>query len=170
MENSKPPPPTLSKQNSWSPDIHRDIEWQKLKHNQRRRYRHARSKSMSIDANTTTDIDVTDDDVKELRACFDLGFGFDPSVNLDPKLSHAFPALEFYAAVNRQYNSRLLSRSSSLSSISSSSSSSQTSVIIDPSDDPQKVKTRLKQWAQLVSCSVLESSSQLLANNKSVTE
>ncbi|XP_076940167.1 uncharacterized protein LOC143609247 [Bidens hawaiensis] len=174
-QNSKPPPPTLSKQNSWSPDIHRDIEWQKLKHNQRRRYRHRRSKSMSLhspaDTTTTTnDIDVTDDDVKELRACFDLGFGFDPSGNLDPKLSHAFPALEFYAAVNRQYNNRLLSRSSSLSSNSSSSSSTQTSVIIDPSDDPQKVKTKLKQWAQLVSCSVLESSSQLIANNKSVAE
>ncbi|KAJ0582951.1 hypothetical protein HanRHA438_Chr04g0201701 [Helianthus annuus] len=167
MENSKQTPSILSKQRSWSPDIHRDIEWQKLKNNQRRRFRHRRSKSID---GAATDIDITDDDVKELKACFDLGFGFLPCTDLDPKLSHAFPALEFYAAVNRQYNSRLLSRSSSLSSDSSSSSSSPSSVIIDPSDDPQKVKMRLKQWAQLVTCSVLESSSSQLANNKSVAE
>ncbi|KAL8209229.1 hypothetical protein R6Q57_008641 [Mikania cordata] len=150
MENPKH---VLSKQRSWSPDIHRDIEWQKLKNKQRRR------RSKTID-------DVTDDDVKELKACFDLGFGFSDS---DPNLSHAFPALGFYAAVNRrQYmNTGLLSRSSSLASDSSSTSSTLT--IIDPGDDPEKVKMKLKQWAQLVSCSVLESSSQL-TNSKRVAE
>ncbi|KAI3753135.1 hypothetical protein L2E82_25180 [Cichorium intybus] len=155
MTDSKQPAKLLFKQLSWSPDINRDIEWQKLKINQRRRFRHRRSKS--IDA--TSEVDVTDDDVKELKACFDLGFGFDTSSDLDPKLSQAFPALELYAAVNRQYNSRLLSRSSSLSSDSSSSSSSPITTIIDPSDDPEKVKTKLKQWAQVVSCSILEASS-----------
>ncbi|KAI3809846.1 hypothetical protein L1987_19447 [Smallanthus sonchifolius] len=166
MADFKQPHQFLSKQRSWSPDIHRDIEWQKLKNNQQRRY-HRHRRSRSIDA--ATEVDVTDDDVKELKACFDLGFGFDSSSDLDPKLTQAFPALEFYAAVNRQYNSRLLSRSSSLSSDSSSTSSSQTTAIIDPSDDPKKVKTRLKQWAQLVSCSILETSSQL-ANNKHPAE
>ncbi|KVI10740.1 uncharacterized protein LOC112508240 [Cynara cardunculus var. scolymus] len=155
MADSKQPPHLLFKQRSWSPDIHRDKEWQKLKFKQLRRDRHRRCKS--IDA----DIDVTDDDVKELKACFDLGFGFDPSHDLDPKLTQAFPALELYAAVNRQYNNRLLSRSSSsLSSDSSSSSSSLTTAIIDPNDDPQKVKTKLKQWAQVVSCSILDASPQ----------
>ncbi|KAL4555768.1 hypothetical protein LXL04_038396 [Taraxacum kok-saghyz] len=164
MADLKQPHKLLFKQRSWSPDINRDIEWQKLKIKQLRRYRHRRSKS--IDA--TPEVDVTDDDLKELKACFDLGFGFDFSSDLDPKLSQAFPALELYAAVNRQYNSRLLSRCSSLSSDSSSTSSSFISTIIDPSDDPQKVKTKLKQWAQVVSCSIVEASSQpdMLQNRK----
>nr|XP_043622753.1 uncharacterized protein LOC122594348 [Erigeron canadensis] len=145
----------LFKQRSWSPDIQRDIEWQKLKIKQQRRYQHRRSKS--IDA--STNVDVTDDDVKELKACFDLGFSFDTCDNLDPKLTQVFPALELYAAVNRQYNSRILSRSSSLSSDSSSSSSSVTTTIIDPNDDLLKRKMKLRQWARLVSCSILETCS-----------
>ncbi|XP_076956278.1 uncharacterized protein LOC143631383 [Bidens hawaiensis] len=152
--------PILSKQRSCSPDIHRDIEWQKLKNNQLLR----RSKSISGDA---AGDDVTDDDVKELKACFELGFGFDLSTDLDPKLVHAFPALEFYAAVNRGVNGGggVLSRCSSLSSDSSSSSLNSNTAFIDPGDDPKKVKMKLKQWAQLVSCSVLEASSQLANNN-----
>ena len=131
MADSKQPPHLLFKQRSWSPDIHRDKEWQKLKLKQLRRDRHRHRRSKSTDA---AGVDVTDDDVKELKACFDLGFGFDPSNDLDPKLTQAFPALELYAAVNRQYNNRILSRSSSsLSSDSSSSSSSPTTAIIDPS-------------------------------------
>ncbi|KAJ0441884.1 hypothetical protein HanRHA438_Chr16g0750761 [Helianthus annuus] len=159
-------PSTLSKQRSWSPDINRDIEWQKLKNNQRRRFRHRRSQSIGVDIK----VDVTDEDVKELKACFDLGFGFDLSADLDPKLASAFPALEFYAAVNRRYNGGMLSRSSSLSSDSSLSSlGSTTAAIVDPGDDPKKVKMKLKQWAQLVSCSILEASSQPV-NNKNVAE
>lgn len=124
MANSKQVPQLLFKQRSWSPDIHRDIEWQKLKIKQQRRYCHRRSKSTDV---------VTDDDVKELKGCLDLGFGFDfDSCNdLDPKLAHVFPALELYAAVNRRYNTRFLSRSTSLSSDSSSSSSSVMTSIID---------------------------------------
>ncbi|GFQ07681.1 hypothetical protein PHJA_002912200 [Phtheirospermum japonicum] len=45
---------------------------------------------------------VTDDDLDELRACFELGFNFD-SPDLDPKLSSTFPTLEIYHAVNWQY-------------------------------------------------------------------
>lgn len=132
MADSKQVHQFLSKQRSWSPDIYRDIEWQKLKNNQQRRYSHRRSKS--IDGDSVNEVNVTDDDVKELKACFDLGFGFDSSSDLDPKLTQAFPALELYAAVNRQYNSRMLSRSSSVCSDSSStSSSSSTTVIVDPS-------------------------------------
>lgn len=91
-------PPTLYKQNSWSPDILRDEAWT----NRRRSHRTRRGRS------------VTDDDLDELRACFELGFNFD-SPDLDPKLSSTFPALEFYYAVNRRYSSNNLSRSSSAS-------------------------------------------------------
>nr|GFC48237.1 hypothetical protein [Tanacetum cinerariifolium] len=117
-----------------SADINRDREWQKLKTKQRFRLNDnikdfCRSKS-----------DITDDDVKELKACFDLGFGFDKLDDMDPKLTRAFPALEMYAVVFRGYNydcGRMLSRSSSLISTDSSSSSSSLNVadtfIVDPS-------------------------------------
>ncbi|XP_076911326.1 uncharacterized protein LOC143569246 [Bidens hawaiensis] len=154
MENPKHPLPILFKNQSWSADTHRDKEWEKLKLKQRRRNLHRRSMS----ANAASEFDVTDDDIKELQACFELGFGLDPSNELDPKLKRAFPALELYAAVNRQLiNGRDLSRSSSMDSgYSSSSSSASTRPIVDPSDDPKMVKMRLKRWAQVVACSVHE--------------
>lgn len=76
---------------------------------------------------------MTDDDLDELRACFDLGFSFD-SPDLDPKLLSTFPGLDFYCAVNRQYSSTL-SRSSSASFSdcdSASSSVESPRSIIDP--------------------------------------
>ncbi|XP_076920845.1 uncharacterized protein LOC143582086 [Bidens hawaiensis] len=154
MENSKHPLPVLFKNQSWSADTHRDKEWEKLKLKQRRRNLHRRSMS----ANAASEFDVTDDDIKELQACFELGFGLDPSDELDPKLKRAFPALELYAAVNRQFD---LSRSSSIDSgYSSSSSSASVRPIVDPSDDPKMVKMRLKRWAQVVACSVHEAFTQ----------
>ncbi|KAL2460253.1 Protein of unknown function (DUF1685) [Abeliophyllum distichum] len=147
MSESEPPrrraPPPLHKQNSWSPDTLREEAWT----NRKRNYRMRRGR-----------LSVTDDDLEELRACFELGFNFD-SPDLDPKLSSAFPALGFYYAVNRQY-SNSLSRSSSLSFSDCDSVSSVGSPrsIIDPDDDPAIVKTRLKQWAQIVACSVRQSS------------
>ncbi|KAI3785072.1 hypothetical protein L1987_44184 [Smallanthus sonchifolius] len=142
--HATPPPSTLYKQNSWSPDLHRDEEWtrRKGKHLHRRR---RKSKSF------------TDEDIDELKACFDLGFGFDhSSPELDNRLSTTFPALGFYYAVNKQYHDTMTS--SSTSSISSSPSSSP-HTIINRGDNPQAVKTRLRQWAQVVACSVRLSSS-----------
>ncbi|GKE93617.1 hypothetical protein Tco_1574712, partial [Tanacetum coccineum] len=74
--------------------------------------------STSLDS--TSDYDVTDEDIKELTACFELGFGFDTNSELDPKLKQAFPVLELYAAVNQQFSKRDLSRSSSMGSDSNS--------------------------------------------------
>ncbi|XP_076959293.1 uncharacterized protein LOC143635318 [Bidens hawaiensis] len=151
-----PPPPsssaTLYKQKSWSPDLHREEEWtrRKGKHLLRRR---RKSKS------------VTDEDIDELKACFDFGFGFDYcSPELDGRLSTTFPALGFYYAVNKQYHDTI-SKSSSVSSSSAysepdlSSASSSPHTIINRGDNPQTVKTRLRQWAQVVACSVRLSSS-----------
>lgn len=110
-------PKPLYKQNSWSPDILRDEAWTIRRRNNRLR----RGRS------------VTDDDLDELRACFDLGFSFD-SPDLDPKLLSTFPGLDFYCAVNRQYSSTL-SRSSSASFSdcdSASSSVESPRSIIDP--------------------------------------
>ncbi|KAJ0754141.1 hypothetical protein HanPI659440_Chr09g0343581 [Helianthus annuus] len=164
-----PPPPAmppssssaLYKQKSWSPDVHRNEEWMRRKGNHLHR-RRRKSKS------------VTDEDIDELKACFELGFGFDhSSPEPDDRLSTTFPALGFYYAVNKQYYDTM-SKSSSVSSSSSSSSvsyplavsesdlsspSRSPHTIINRGDNPQTVKTRLRQWAQVVACSVRLSSS-----------
>ncbi|KZV41923.1 hypothetical protein F511_29151 [Dorcoceras hygrometricum] len=147
--------PSLHKQNSWSPDIIRNEVW----NNRRRNHRHRRGRS------------VTDDDLDELRACIDLGFNFN-SPDLDPKLSSTFPALGFFHAVNRQYSDSL-SRSSSASlsdSDSALSSVGGSSSFIDPGDSPEMVKNRLRHWAQVVACSVRQSSPNLIIDQSGFSE
>ncbi|XP_076884745.1 uncharacterized protein LOC143534025 [Bidens hawaiensis] len=126
---SPPPPPsssaTLYKQKSWSPDLHREEEWTRRKG---KHLLHRRRKSKS----------VTDEDIDELKACFDLGFGFD------------------YDTISK---SSSVSSSSAYSDPDLSSTSSSPHTIINRGDNPQTVKTRLRQWAQVVACSVRLSSS-----------
>lgn len=93
----------LKKQNSWSPDVHREEAWLRRKESNVRRMK-----------------SVTDDDLEELKGCIELGFGF-YSTGTDPRLSDTLPALGLYHAVNRQYQ-RSMSRSSSTASFTSSSS------------------------------------------------
>lgn len=46
---------------------------------------------------------VTDEDVDEIKACIELGFGFD-SPEMDQRLSDTFPAYGlYYSTVNKQY-------------------------------------------------------------------
>ncbi|XP_030523363.1 uncharacterized protein LOC115736000 [Rhodamnia argentea] len=153
MSRPSAPPPRLGpqrplhKQHSWSPDVLREEAWQRRKGSFKGRRRAS----------------VTDDDLDELKGCIELGFGFD-SPDVDPKLSDTFPALELYRAVNKRYH-RSLSRSSSvesslsLSSLVSDNDAESSGSIYDPGDDPETVKTRLRQWAQIVACSVRQSSS-----------
>ncbi|KAE9449658.1 hypothetical protein C3L33_18442, partial [Rhododendron williamsianum] len=212
-----PPPPSMSnptahpaaapllKHKSWSPDVYRDEAWllRRKGINDRRK---RRSKS------------VTDEDLDELKACIELGFGFD-SPEVDPGLSDTLPALGLYYAVNKTYYDSVSKSSSSLFSSTASECESPSSVgspstilglgnflslstlseeqtfaiknicpptieITNPSlylgffllieffrfcfvfrgkcgegDNPQTVKTRLRQWAQVVACSVRQSSS-----------
>nr|XP_023879224.1 uncharacterized protein LOC111991658 [Quercus suber]POE77091.1 hypothetical protein CFP56_72826 [Quercus suber] len=140
------PPRPLHKQHSWSPDIHRDEAWLRRKGSNKNSSGLRRNKS------------VSDDDLEELKACIELGFGFD-SPEVDPKLSDTIPALEFYYAVNKQY-SISLSRSSSSSSLMASDTEIESpNTIIDQGEDAELVKTRLRQWAQVVACAVRQSSS-----------
>ncbi|KAG4973231.1 hypothetical protein HKD37_11G030598 [Glycine soja] len=141
----------LFKQRSWSPDAFRDEAWLRRKGNCKNR----RSKS------------VTDEDVDELKACIELGFGFDssPENELDQRLSDTLPALGLYYAVNKRYNNSLVikttpSSSSAASDCDSSPSphGSSHSAIFTTGDNPQTVKTRLRQWAQVVACAVRQSS------------
>ncbi|KAJ8764309.1 hypothetical protein K2173_006049 [Erythroxylum novogranatense] len=141
-----PPTLPLCKQHSWSPDVYRDEAWLRRKGNRKNR----RSKS------------VTDDDLDELKACIELGFGFD-SPEVDQRLSDTFPALGLYYAVNKNYNDAV-SKSPTLTSTTSSSYTTSEwdspsplgspHTIVGPGDNPQTVKTRLRQWAQVVACSV----------------
>ncbi|KAJ8763410.1 hypothetical protein K2173_002293 [Erythroxylum novogranatense] len=127
--------------NNGSPDGEREKTWLRLKgNNNARRLRRVKS--------------VTDVDLEELKACIELGFGFSPdSPELNPKLSDTLPALGLYCAVERQY-SNSLSRSSSESSVYSHGDNGSTSSIFDQDDAPEMVKTKLRQWAQVVACSV----------------
>ncbi|KAK2665075.1 hypothetical protein Ddye_003649 [Dipteronia dyeriana] len=140
-KRNAPPPPQLRKHLSWSPDAHRDAAWW------RRKVRHQLGRRCQS---------LTDDDLQELKGFIDLGFSFKPDwPDLDPKLSDTLPALGFYCAVNKQY-SDIFSRSSSSSSsyFSDTNSRSSTTTIFDPEDSPAMVKRRLKQWAQVVACTV----------------
>ncbi|KAK9924000.1 hypothetical protein M0R45_032391 [Rubus argutus] len=119
-----PPPRPLYKQNSWSPDILREETWQRRKSNWGA-CRHTLSKS------------VSEDDLEELKACIELGFGFD-SPEIDPKLCDTLPALESYCPVIKPFRDNSVSTEK---------------------NDAEVVKVRLRQWAQLVACSVRRSSS-----------
>ncbi|CAN1278572.1 hypothetical protein LINPERPRIM_LOCUS16674 [Linum perenne] len=141
--------PFLRKMMSWSPETERDEVWRRRKDENRSRRRN---------------LSVTDDDLDELKACIELGFGFDPdSPDLDPRLSDALPALGFYCAVNKQYN-HILSRTTSEPSISTSSDGGDSPLVVDTEielgfrvgsgEDPEMVKARLRQWARVVACSV----------------
>nr|XP_043611704.1 uncharacterized protein LOC122583352 [Erigeron canadensis] len=115
--------------------------------------------------------DLCDHDLNELKGCIELGFGFDEEKG-GQNLTKSLPALDFYFAVNRigspTMSPRCVSSSGSkLSGFGSSSSKSldeerSSSVssedswkICNPGEDPQQVKTKLRQWAQVVACSVM---------------
>ncbi|CAN1192412.1 hypothetical protein LINPERHAP2_LOCUS41538 [Linum perenne] len=131
--------PILRKNNSWSPDSGRENVWRRRKSNQSSSRLHRSSSN------------VTDEDVDELNACIELGFGFDPeSPDLDPRLSETLPALGFYCAVHKQYN-KILSRTSS------EVSDGDVDFFlgrVGSGEDPEMVKMKLKQWAKVVGCSV----------------
>lgn len=120
------PPRPLYKQQSWSPDTLRDEAWQRRKDtNGENRRLHRLSKSLS------------EHDLDELKACIELGFGFD-SPEIDSKLSDTIPALELYHAVNKQYNNHSLSRSSSSSSLVSDCDNVSPTTIFNPGNSSKK--------------------------------
>ncbi|KAL2499685.1 Protein of unknown function (DUF1685) [Abeliophyllum distichum] len=142
--------PSLYKQISWSHDNYRDEAWlrRKVLHNRR-------SKS------------VTEEDLDELKACIELGFGFD-SPEMDKRLLDALPAYGLYHEVSKHYNDAVSkppplsppsTSNSILSDFDTPSPLGSPHTIFDPGDNPQAVKTRLRQWAQVVASTVRQSSS-----------
>ncbi|XP_050208224.1 uncharacterized protein LOC126657561 [Mercurialis annua] len=146
LERSLP----LYKQHSWSPDIYRDEAWLRRKGNSKKK----KNKS------------VTDEDLDELKACIELGFGFNSPELMDQRLSDTFPALGLYYAVNKHYYDHALSKTVTVATPSSSTASDCDSssplgsphTMFGPGENPQTVKTRLRQWAQVVGCSVRQCS------------
>ncbi|KAL3537805.1 hypothetical protein ACH5RR_001171 [Cinchona calisaya] len=165
----------LSKQLSMC-ETPRDIAWER----RQRQILHQERKKNGIN---DTD-DLTDEDLNELKGSIELGFGFNEEQG--QRLCNTLPALDLYFAVNRQFsispvlspntpNSNgllgLSTGSSSLSSHGGSSKSlgersssfgslrsdSDSWKILNPGDDPQQVKTKLRHWAQAVACSVMQS-------------
>ncbi|VVB05173.1 unnamed protein product, partial [Arabis nemorensis] len=92
----------LLKQHSWSPDIIREEAWSKRQDISRRNGLR-RGKSL------------TDEDLDELKASFELGFGFGSPEIADPRLSNTLPALELYFAVQKSYNDAVLNKSATTS-------------------------------------------------------
>ncbi|XP_078444900.1 uncharacterized protein LOC144714036 [Wolffia australiana] len=146
-----PPPTPLFKQKSWSPDSNREEMWERRKG----LYRSRRKES---DGSRLLSRSVTDEDLEELRGCIDLGFGFSfdspassTASSLDDvdRLSDTLPALDLYYAVQRSYSGPFPDSPSSGSPLDSPLSS-----IFPPGENPQLVKKRLKQWAQVVACTL----------------
>ncbi|KAK1308232.1 hypothetical protein QJS10_CPA09g00227 [Acorus calamus] len=157
MDPAKAAAKPLYKTKSWSPDSDREEAWLRKKDIHMRRRRIPAGGGVIGRLGRS----VTEDDLDELKACVELGFGFGNgspvSAPVDRRLSDAFPAIDLYYAVHG------LSRSSSSAATECSGEgggddggegSSGPSSIITPGDSPQMVKERLKQWAQVVACSV----------------
>lgn len=139
---SRPSP--LWKQKSWSPDTDRDDAWLRRKGINKNRSRRTKS--------------VTDEDLEELKACIELGFSFDsPDVELNHRLSDTLPALGLYYATNKSSSAVSSSSSLSIPEFDPASPMGSPHTILSPGENPQIVKTRLKQWAQVVACTLRQS-------------
>ncbi|GAA0141242.1 hypothetical protein LIER_35357 [Lithospermum erythrorhizon] len=155
---------TLSKQLSFNNERPRDIAWKKRR---RQKIHQEKKKNKSVD--------LTDEDLNELKGCIELGFGFKEEEG--QRLCNTLPALDLYFAVNRHYFSttsspvstpgsfdsplaarQLGDRSASAGTLGGESANNNNSwKICSPGDDPQQVKIKLRHWAQAVACSVLQS-------------
>ncbi|CAA7400896.1 unnamed protein product [Spirodela intermedia] len=165
-----PPPPALAalhKQRSWSPDVEREEAWQRRRDIHRaRRTATAAAAAAAAAAGWGGRLSksVSDEDLEELRGCVDLGFCFAldspassttaSSDDVSDRLSDAFPALDLYYAVRRSCSSDSLEVAGVDSPPASSPVGSSSLSIYSPGDSPRQVKTRLKQWAKVVACSV----------------
>ncbi|CAM8925919.1 unnamed protein product [Rhodiola kirilowii] len=149
----------LSKQLSMC-QTSRDAAWEKFRRRQILKQERRKNGVYSSDK-----INLTDEDLHELKGSIELGFGFNEEEG--QRLCGTLPALDLYFAVNRQMSLSPLSspqsgrsldslggRSSSL--CGSPRSDSDSWKICSPGDDPQQVKTKLRHWAQAVACSVMQ--------------
>ncbi|CAL9761674.1 unnamed protein product [Musa acuminata subsp. burmannicoides] len=110
---------------------------------------------------------LTDEDLKELKGCLDLGFGF--SYEEIPELCNTLPALELCYSMTQRFlddhhhhhhhhHQRSFDRSSSGESMDLCASPTSPPIanwrISSPGDHPDEVKARLRYWAQAVACTI----------------
>ncbi|CAI9290373.1 unnamed protein product [Lactuca saligna] len=100
---------------------------------------------------------LTDEDLDELKGCFDLGFGF--SYDEIPELCNTLPALELCYSMSQKF----LDEQQKSPEVSPPLAAEPETVspppapianwkISSPGDHPEDVKARLKYWAQAVAC------------------
>ncbi|CAA6664961.1 unnamed protein product [Spirodela intermedia] len=131
-----PPLQPLFKQRSWSPDTDREEAWQRRKGLYKNRRKEAAAAGGGGGGHRLSR-SVTDEDLEELRGCIDLGFGFgldSPASSTTASSSDDTDRLSDTPGAGS-----VLRRPAELSRLR---------------DSPQQVKRRLKQWAQVVACSV----------------
>ncbi|XP_076882902.1 uncharacterized protein LOC143531506 [Bidens hawaiensis] len=104
---------------------------------------------------------LTDEDLDELKGCFELGFRF--SYDEIPELCNTLPALELCYSMSQkfldeQHKSPDTPLSLAEESVNETASPPPAPVaswkISSPGDHPEEVKARLKYWAQAVACTV----------------
>ncbi|KAK1435306.1 hypothetical protein QVD17_01067 [Tagetes erecta] len=104
---------------------------------------------------------LTDEDLDELKGCFDLGFGF--SYDEIPELCNTLPALELCYSMSQKFldeqqKSPEIRSPESPELVTETASPSPAPIanwkISSPGDHPEEVKARLKYWAQAVACTV----------------
>ncbi|KAK4427674.1 hypothetical protein Salat_1536400 [Sesamum alatum] len=143
-------------------EVPRNIAWER----RRRQILQQERRKNSIAVQDAGDDDhLTDEDLKELKGCIELGFGFNEEEGR--QLCPTLPALDLYFAVNRQFlTSPLASPASTGPALSpaispggrygcgSPTGDLDSWKIVSPGDDPQHAKKKLRHWAQAVACSV----------------
>ncbi|KAI3823134.1 hypothetical protein L1987_04565 [Smallanthus sonchifolius] len=102
---------------------------------------------------------LTDEDLDELKGCFDLGFGF--SYDEIPELCNTLPALELCYSMSQKFldeQQKSPEMQSPAESVNETASPPAAPIanwkISSPGDHPEEVKARLKYWAQAVACTV----------------
>ncbi|XP_056860788.1 uncharacterized protein LOC108843150 [Raphanus sativus] len=154
------PKKCLSKQLSML-ETKRDTAWERRR---RQMLNHLQRKQINEEGG---DIDLTDEDLSELKGSIELGFGFNEEQG--QQLTTTLPALDLYFAVTRQISpvSTPGSNDDGSGSMSSTYKPSKTYPcgpltdsdglkVMSPGDNPEQVKTRLRHWAQAVACSVIQ--------------
>ncbi|KAL4591218.1 hypothetical protein LXL04_004172 [Taraxacum kok-saghyz] len=99
---------------------------------------------------------LTDEDLDELKGCFDLGFGF--SYEEIPELCNTLPALELCYSMSQKFLDEQQKSpeplEAELETVSPPPAPIANWKISSPGDHPEAVKARLKYWAQAVACTV----------------
>ncbi|XP_076899214.1 uncharacterized protein LOC143553021 [Bidens hawaiensis] len=132
-------------------DSERELAWERKCHQMRMQ---ERKRELTVE----NPDELSDEDLKELKGCIELGFVFTEEDG-GQSLANTLPALDHYFAVNRLASPTMSPRSMSSSRSKFAEFGSLSSKSLDEGrENPEQIKTKLRQWAQLVACSLMQSS------------